>query len=299
MKNAIVFLADGFEEIEAITVIDYLRRANVDVKTVAVPSVTMKKENMPTGSHNITVVADYSFSDFEEAYNKDLPDLVYIPGGMPGSTNVGSCLAVIDFVKKCFNAQKFVSAICAAPAVVLAKTGILMGKNWTCYPSMEEGIENYESVISLTGIDEENILISYFAQKKGVPKVITKVNREELAELADEMGLDCVISPKITIANMLTRYARALENSMGSKVETLYRLMDSNIEALEFTVHQEFVGVKTPLKDMSIKPNILIAGILRGRTAIIPSGDDMIYAGDKVIVISAGKKLHDLSDILK
>lgn len=164
---------------------------------------------------------------------------------------------------------------------------------------LEEGIERMDAFVALTGIDEENILISYFAQKKGVPKVITKVNREELAELADEMGLDCVISPKITIANMLTRYARALENSMGSKVETLYRLMDSNIEALEFTVHQEFVGVKTPLKDMSIKPNILIAGILRGRTAIIPSGDDMIYAGDKVIVISAGKKLHDLSDILK
>lgn len=164
---------------------------------------------------------------------------------------------------------------------------------------LEEGIEQMDAFVALTGIDEENILISYFAQKKGVPKVITKVNREELAELADEMGLDCVISPKITIANMLTRYARALENSMGSKVETLYRLMDSNIEALEFTVHQEFVGVKTPIKDMSIKPNILIAGILRGRTAIIPSGDDMIYSGDKVIVISADKKLHDLSDILK
>lgn len=167
MKNAIVFLADGFEEIEAITVIDYLRRANVDVKTVAVPSATMKKENMPTGSHNITVVADYSFSDFEEAYSKDLPDLVYIPGGMPGSTNVGSCLAVLEFVKKCFNAQKFVSAICAAPAVVLAKTGILMGKNWTCYPSMEEGIEKY----CLNG-ENINEYLKNSSHQKNVPFVV-------------------------------------------------------------------------------------------------------------------------------
>ncbi len=164
---------------------------------------------------------------------------------------------------------------------------------------LEEGIEQMDAFVALTGIDEENILISYFAQKKGVPKVITKVNREELAEIADNMGLDCVISPKITVANMLTRYARALENSMGSKVETLYRLMDSNIEALEFTVSQDFVAVSIPLKEMSIKPNILIAGIIRGRTAIIPAGDDIILPGDKVIVISADKKLHDLSDILK
>lgn len=164
---------------------------------------------------------------------------------------------------------------------------------------LEEGIEQMDAFVALTGIDEENILISYFAQKKGVPKVITKVNREELAEIADNMGLDCVISPKITVANMLTRYARAIENSKGSKVETLYRLMDSNIEALEFTVSQDFVAVSIPLKDMSIKPNILIAGIIRGRTAIIPAGDDVILPGDKVIVISADRRLHDLSDILK
>ena len=122
---------------------------------------------MPTGSHNSTVVADYSFSDFEEAYSKDLPDLVYIPGGMPGSTNVGSCIAVIDFVKKCFNAQKFVSAICAAPAVVLAKTGILMGKNWTCYPSMEEGIEKY----CLNG-ENINECLKNSSHKKNVPFVV-------------------------------------------------------------------------------------------------------------------------------
>lgn len=164
---------------------------------------------------------------------------------------------------------------------------------------LEEGIERTDAFVALTGIDEENILISYFAQKKGVPKVITKVNREELARIADDMGLDCVISPKKTVANMLTRYARALENSKGSKIETLYKLMDSNVEALEFTVSPEFAGVSTPLRNLSLKPQILIAGIIRGRTAIIPDGDEKILPGDKVIVIAGQERLSDLSDIMK
>lgn len=164
---------------------------------------------------------------------------------------------------------------------------------------LEEGIERTDAFVALTGIDEENILISYFAQKKGVPKVITKINRDELMEITDDMGLDCVISPKKTVANMLTRYARALENSKGSKVETLYRLMDSNVEALEFTVGQDFRGTAIPLKELSLKPQILIAGIIRGRTAIIPAGDDFIQTGDRVIVIAGQRRLQDLSDILK
>ena len=164
---------------------------------------------------------------------------------------------------------------------------------------LEEGIERTDAFVALTGIDEENILISYFAQKHGVPKVITKVNREELSQIADDMGLECVISPKKTVANMLTRYARALENSKGSKIETLYKLMDSNIEALEFTVSPDFVGVDTPLKNLSFKPQILVAGIIRGRSAIIPGGDDVILPGDKVIIIAGQKKLQDLSEILK
>ena len=164
---------------------------------------------------------------------------------------------------------------------------------------LEEGIENTDAFVALTGIDEENILISFFAQRKNVPKVITKVNREELQEIADDMGIDCIVSPKKIIADILTRYARALKNSMGSKIETLYRLMDSNVEALEFKVSPDFVGVQTPLKNLSLKDQILIAGIIRGRTAIIPAGEDVILPGDRVIVIAGQKKLQDLSDIMR
>ena len=164
---------------------------------------------------------------------------------------------------------------------------------------LEEGIERTDAFVALTGIDEENILISYFAQKKGVPKVIAKVNREALKGIADDMEIDCVVSPRKIIANKLTRYARAIENSVGSKIETLYKLMDSNVEALEFTVSPDFTGIQTPLKKLSFKDQILIAGIIRGRTAIIPAGDDVILPGDRVIVIAGQKKLQDLSDIMK
>ncbi len=164
---------------------------------------------------------------------------------------------------------------------------------------MEEGIANADAFVTLTGIDEENILISFFAVSQKVPKVITKVNRGELAEMAGKLGLKSVVSPKKIVSEILTRYARALNNSLGSNVETLYKLMDSSVEALEFNVSEDFVGRGTPIKDMKFKPNLLIAGIIRGRKSIIPSGNDVILAGDKVVVVAAGQRFVDLSDILR
>lgn len=125
--NAVVFLADGFEEIEALTVVDYLRRAGVSVSTVAVPSSTMNGGNVVSAAHGVKVFADMTFGDFEKEYSARLPDAVYVPGGMPGALNVASCAQVLSFIEKCFAAGKYVSAICAAPAVVLSQTGVLRG----------------------------------------------------------------------------------------------------------------------------------------------------------------------------
>ena len=163
----------------------------------------------------------------------------------------------------------------------------------------EEGLRFADAFVALTGMDEENILISYYAASKGVPKVIVKVNRGELGVIAEKMGLESVVSPRKMIADVLVQYARALQNSMGSTVETLYKLMDSNVEALEFKVGQEFAGANIPLKVLKLRRNILIAGVIRGRDILIPSGDDVIKPGDRVVVISAAGKLNDLSDILK
>lgn len=163
---------------------------------------------------------------------------------------------------------------------------------------LEEGIRGQDAFVALTGIDEVNILISIFAASLNVPTVISKVNRDEMVAIAENLGLDMIVSPKKTVANILVQYARALENSKGSNVETLYRLMDGKAEALEFNVREDARLVHIPLKDMRFKSNILIAGIIRGRQTIVPGGNDEILPGDKVIVLAADHRLNDLSDVI-
>ena len=166
---------------------------------------------------------------------------------------------------------------------------------------MEEGITSVDAFVALTGIDEENTLISFFAQSQNVPRVVAKVNRSELAAMAEKLGLDSIVSPKKAVSNVITRYARALQNSLGSNVETMYKLMDGRVEALEFNVQSDFKNQHIPIKNMKLKNDVLIAGIIRKRKAFVPTGDDEILAGDKIIVIakSGEQKMNDLADILR
>ena len=165
---------------------------------------------------------------------------------------------------------------------------------------LEEGLKTLDAFVALTGIDEENILISIFAANQKVPTVISKINRNELAGMAARLGLDCIISPKKIVSDVIVRYARALENSRGSNVETLYNIMDDKAEVLEFNVKSDFKQVNIPLRDLTLKKNILIAGIIRDRKPIIPAGDDFIMKNDKVIVVvGSDQRLNDLSDIIK
>ncbi len=163
----------------------------------------------------------------------------------------------------------------------------------------EEGIASTDAFVSMTGLDEQNILVSCLASSHGVPSVVTKINRTELCSMADRLGLESVISPKRIIGDRITGYARALQNSLGSSVETLYKLMDGMVEALEFSVQDDFEYTNIPLRDMKLRKNILIAGIIRGRTPIIPSGDDVILPGNKVVVFASGTRLTNLSDIME
>ncbi len=179
------------------------------------------------------------------------------------------------------------------------KTVIINGDGAKQELLMEEGLQTTDAFVSLTGMDEENILISIFASSKKVPKVIAKVNRRELITMGDNLGLDCIISPKRIAADVVLRYARALENSKGSNVETLYKIMDGKAEVLEFKAGSEFRGIGVPLKELKIKKNILVGSIIRDKKVIIPSGFDKIEKGDRVIVVAAKSRLNDLSDILQ
>lgn len=189
--------------------------------------------------------------------------------------------------------------ICEEFCEALPKATVINGDGANQELLFEEGIHSIDAFVSLTGMDEENILLSAFASSENVPKVIAKVNREELIPLANRWGLDTVVTPKKMISDIILQYVRALQNSEGSSVETLYKLMDDKVEALEFNVKPDFERLNKPFKDLSLKPNILIAGIIRDRKIIIPSGEDELHANDKVIVLAANQRLNKLSDILK
>lgn len=189
--------------------------------------------------------------------------------------------------------------ICQEMSSLLPGVVVIQGDGTQHEQLAEEGLSSVDALVSLTGIDEENILVSIYASMNNVPKVISKVSRDELASMAIKMGLDCIVSPQEITSNVMLQYARALENSMGSSVETLYKIMDGKAEALEFIVQPGSKTIGTPLKDLDIKNNILIAGIVRGRKTIIPSGNDAIYADDHVIILSSKERLQDLDDILR
>lgn len=162
----------------------------------------------------------------------------------------------------------------------------------------EEGLSDTDAFVALTGMDEENILVSISVYLQQVSKVITKVNRNELRAIGEGIGLECMVCPMEVTSNVILRYARALENSAGSNVEMLYKFMDGKAEALEFNVTGNLPFIGRPFKTLKLKRNVLIAGIVRNRKAIIPSGDDCIEKGDNVVVLSSEARLQDLSDIL-
>ena len=164
---------------------------------------------------------------------------------------------------------------------------------------LEEGLPRMDAFVALTGMDEENILVSYFAASRKVPKVIAKINRNEFSSVAEQLGLETLVSPLKTVSNVIVRYARALESSKDSSVESLYRIFDGKAEVLEFTVGDDCELMNIPLRELKLKPNTLIGGIIRGSTSIIPSGNDAVCAGDKVIVLTAGHRVNALSEIVQ
>jgi len=141
-KKVIIFLAEGFEEVEAITPIDYLRRAGIEVKIAAIGLSAREKSPVVKGSHGIPIVADITLEKLHEEKKLDPAawDGVMVPGGLPGADNLAASGELGVFLKAMAASQKWVCAICAAPARVLSPLGILAGKNFTCFPGEEEKV---------------------------------------------------------------------------------------------------------------------------------------------------------------
>ena len=164
---------------------------------------------------------------------------------------------------------------------------------------MEEGLENMDAVITLTGMDETNIIISSFAQSINCDKVITKVNNTNYDLILNNIGLDSVVSPKSIFANHIIRYVRGMENHRGSEFKTLYRLVGSKVEALEFVIPKATEYTSIPLKDLKIKDNHLLACIIRNNKVIIPGGLTTLEPLDSVVIVTTNTTIKDVSDILE
>ena len=190
-------------------------------------------------------------------------------------------------------------ARCEELCELLPKAVIINGDATDHDLLIEEGIEDADAFVSLTGMDEENIITSLFAKSQGIDKIIAKVNEDRRARMVEDFGIDSIVSAKTATADAILSYVRARKNSQGStNVETMYQLVDEQVEALEFIIKSETRYTGIPLKNLSLKPNNLIACIARKRQIIIPGGDDCMEVGDSVIVVTMEKRLEDIEDIL-
>ena len=187
---------------------------------------------------------------------------------------------------------------CEELSILLPKAIIINGDGTDEELLKEEGIETAESFVPLTGIDEENVMLTLYARKVSKAKVITKINRMTFKTVLNDLDLGSVIYPRYITSEAIVAYVRAKRASRGSDIETLYHIFDSKAEAIEFRIREESSVTDVCLANLSLKKNLLIAFINRNGKIIIPSGNDCIRVGDTVTIVTTHSGLKDIRDIL-
>ncbi len=162
----------------------------------------------------------------------------------------------------------------------------------------EEKLKDNDACVTLTGIDEENVIISMYAKEQGVKKVVTKIDRQSVLNMVKQLGLDTVVSPRNVIANHIVRFVRAHQADTGNGINTLYKMNDK-AEALEFTVGENFPKLGVPLKNLGLKSGVLVGGIVRDNEFILPDGQTCLKNQDKVIVVTAVGQITEFIQVLK
>lgn len=188
---------------------------------------------------------------------------------------------------------------CEELSVLLPKAVIINGDAIDQNILMEEDLKHAQAFVSLTNIDEENILLSLFAKSESNAKIITKINRISFDNVISNLNLGSVIYPKHVTAEYILRYVRAMQNSIGSNIETLYQLIEDKVEALEFVIRQDAPVIGIPLEKLNLKQNLLLCSINRKGQIITPRGQDMMQLGDTVIIVTSHHGLDDIADILE
>ncbi len=187
---------------------------------------------------------------------------------------------------------------CEELSILLPKAMILHGDGTDQELLTEEGVAHVEAFVPLTGIDEENIMLTLYAILVSDAKVITKINRMAFKDVITKLDLGSVVYPRYIIAEEIIAYVRARKASMYSNVETLYRILGDRAEAIEFRVNEKSEVTDIPLMELPLKKNLLVCCITRKGMPIIPTGRDSIQVGDRVMIVTTHTGFNDIQDIL-
>ncbi len=164
---------------------------------------------------------------------------------------------------------------------------------------MQENIDKAGAFVSLTNLDEENILLSLFAKSVSNGKIVTKINRIDFDEVIEHLDLDTIIYPKNLTSDHIVRYVRAMNKTIGTNLETLYQVIKGKVEAAEFIVKEDSGLTAAPLSQLRLRDGVLVAAIKRDRRVLIPRGSDRIQKGDSVVIVTNHLGLHDMNDLLQ
>ena len=190
------------------------------------------------------------------------------------------------------------TARCETLSDLLPSATIINGDGTNRSLLMEEGLPQTEAFVSLTNLDEENVFLALFAKTISNAKLVAKVNRLAFDDVIDNLDIGSVIYPKYITSDRILQYVRAMQNSIGSNVETLYHILDNKAEALEFAIRDNSPVVGIPLSELNLRQNLLVGYLNHNGVVKIPRGHDTIQVGDTVIIVTTHKGLRDITDIL-
>lgn len=188
---------------------------------------------------------------------------------------------------------------CNQLAAILPDTCIIHGDASSQFLLESEGISDCDAIVTMTGLDELNMVISLYGTSCGVPQVITKLGRMDNANILGNLALGSVISPKELCCNIIVRYVRAMKNQTGAAL-TVHSIADGQAEAVEFLADDSTLHCGEPLKNLRLKKGVLVVCITRGARQEIPNGDSSFERGDTLIIVTNGEKgIYQLNDIFE
>jgi len=261
------------------------------------------KAIIPTGKFEITegdtIYVTATLKDAESMFKKlkmwkkQLKHIMIIGGGK-------ITYYLCDLFKKTGNELKVIEnskTRCVELAEEFRKVTVINASPSDYEMLRDEGLADADAVLSLLDDNEDNAILSMYAQSLGVGSVTTIVEHNILSEMLAKQGIN-LASSRSAAADEIVRYVRSQTNTMGGAMRALYRIMGGLTEVMEFLVEPEFKLLGIPFKNASFIPNTLIAAISRGEDVIIPNGDDCLVEGDRVLIVSTGTQIGELNDIV-